>query len=191
MGKNNKEIKNNYQRYVTLLEGDKFSTTDEVILDQIKANHGNTRKKLVEVQHHSIKEKIELIIESKINDKRDFKFKLRAPELTGEPFFRFDSDGVSHLNSDRSIPLDERKVDTPHFHRFDEEGRNIAYKTESLKIQAEQDALIGDINLCAAHFCDESNTSYNNKYIKVVQTPNTELDFDTEEFNPTNGISYE
>jgi len=187
----NKEIKSNFKKYEALLKGYKNSSTEIVVLNQIKQRHPNQRISTTSVDHESIPEKIELIIESKIEDKRDFKFKLRAPELTGEPFFRFDSDGVSHMNGDRSIPLDERKVDTPHFHRFDEEGRNVAYKTESLKNQAEQNALINDINLFAAHFCDESNTSYNKQYIKVVQTPVNEFDFDTDVFNPTKGITYE
>ena len=137
-------------------------------------------------------ESIELIVESKVENKRDFKFKLRAPEYVGVPFFRFDSDGVAHYNRLPDVELPEQKVDTPHFHRYDSEGRNIAYKTESLIIDSEKEALMNDISLSMAHFCDESNTYYNNvKHIEVVQTPPNELDFERVNDNPTEGVDYD
>ena len=187
-----KEIKDNYPKYQELLNKTKNSFSKVIVLDEIKGNHQNTRGKKVDVAHVSTGENLELIVESKINNKKDFKFKLRAPEYTGIPFFRFDSDGVAHYNRVPNVELPEQKVDTPHFHKYNDEGRNIAYKTEALEKDSEREALLNDISLCMAHYCDESRTYYNNeKYVEVIQTPPTELDLNTDNDNPTQGVEYE
>lgn len=187
-----KEIKENYAKYEELLVNTKNTSTKVIVLDEIKGNHKNTRVKKVDVEHTSISETLELIVESKIENKKDFKFKLRAPEYTGIPFFRFDSDGVAHYNRAPDVELPKQKVDTPHFHKYDEGGRNIAYKTESLEKENEKEALLNDISLCMAHYCDESQTFYNtDKYVEIVQTPPSEMDFDSNNDNPTEGVEYD
>ncbi|MGZ0014820.1 hypothetical protein [Yeosuana sp. AK3] len=191
MRKPNRTIKSNFDKYEELLNGSKNSSTKSIYLDEIKLRHQNTRIKTVDVIHNSIPERLELIVESKIVNKKDFKFKLRAPEYTGEPFFRFDSDGVSHYNRTPDVELPKQKVDTPHFHKFDANGREIAYKTQALLDEGNKEALLNDISLCMAHYCDESNTSYKNSYIEVVQTPITELDLDIIKDNPLEGVEYE
>lgn len=191
MAKNNKEIKVHFDKYEKLLDGEKNCEKKIIVLDEIKKNHTDTRLKSVKVEHPTIKMDMELLVESKIDDKRNFKFKLRAKDLTGEPFFRFDSDGVSHLNKTPLIPINELKVDTPHFHRFDDEGRNIAYQTEPLKDAKVREILLNDVSLCMAHYCDESKTYFNSEYIEIKQTPISELDLDTDAFNPLNGVIYE
>ena len=192
MGKLIKEIRDDYRKYEKLLVNIKNSIFPIIALDEIKQNHKNTRIKKVEVVHSDISEKLELTVESKIENKKDFKIKLRAPEFTNTPFFRFDSDGVSHYNRTPNVELSKQKIDTPHFHKFDPDGRNIAYKTKSLQDEGEKEALLNDINLCMAHYCDESQTFYdNNKYIEIIQTPSTELDFESINDNPTQGVKYD
>lgn len=186
------EIKENYSKYEELLVGTKNVSVETIILDEIKGNHKNTRVKSADVFHNSYTDYIELIIESKIANKKDFKFKLRAPNYTEKPFFRFDSDGVSHYNKSENIELSKQKVDTPHFHKYDLNGNNIAYKTEALKEKTECEALINDINLCMAHYSDESQTYYRNEnYVKIIQTPSSEFDFDINKENPTEGVDYD
>lgn len=186
------EIKDNFAKYEELLIAIKNTSTRTIILDEIKSNHQNTRIKKVDVSHSTIPDNLELIIESKIENKRDFKFKLRAPKYVGIPFFRFDSDGLAHYNRLPNVELPRQKIGTPHFHRFDANGWNVAYKTEALKNENEREALMNDINLCMAHYCDESQTFYNNDvYIEVIQTPPSELDFDINNDNPTTGVEYD
>ncbi len=186
------EIRDNYSKYEELIGKTKNSSVQKITLDEIKGNHKNTRVKKVDVNHTSISEKLELIVESKIQNKKDFKFKLRAPDFTGIPFFRFDSDGVAHYNRLPDIELPAQKIDTPHFHKYNCDGRNIAYKTEALKKEADREALLADISLCMAHYSDESKTYYENEeYIQIIQTPPTELDFDSDRDNPTEGVEYE
>ncbi|MCM4162162.1 MULTISPECIES: hypothetical protein [unclassified Arenibacter] len=187
-----KEIRENYKRYEELIGEIKNTSIQTITLDELKGNHQNTRVKKVNVEHVSVPEKLELIIESRIENKKDFKFKLRAPEYTGIPFFRFDSDGVAHYNRVPDVELPNQKVETPHFHKFDSDGRNIAYKTAPLEKATECDALLNDISLCMAHYCDESRTYYKNEYyVEIIQTPPTELDFDSHKDNPTEGVQYE
>ncbi|MGK0236370.1 MAG: hypothetical protein ACI9EK_002920 [Psychroserpens sp.] len=187
-----KEIKDNYPKYEELLNGNKDSSLKVVSLDEVKLNHKNTRVKKIDVLHSITKDRLELIIESKITNKKDFKFKLRAPNFTGTPFFRFDSDGLAHYNRSPEIELEKRKINTPHFHKFDSSGRNIAYKTEPLEKEKEREALLNDINLSMAHYCDESNTYYDKaNYIEVIQTPIDQLDFESNRDNPTEGVVYE
>ena len=192
MGKPIKEIKDNYSRYEELLGQIKNSTSNPIVLDGIKSNHSNTRIKKVKAIHSTRTERIELIVESKIINKKDFKFKLRAPEYIGSPFFRFDSDGVAHYNRIPNVELPKQKVETPHFHKFDSEGRNFAYKTPALINEGSCIALLNDISLCMAHYGDESQTYYNDdSYIKIVQTPPSEIDFEINQENPTSGVEYE
>lgn len=191
MGKNNNEIKTHFDKYEKLMGSEKNCEKKIIILDEIKNNHSDTRLKSTRVEHSTIKMEMELLIESKVYDKRSFKFKLRAKDLTVEPFFRFDSDGLAHLNKTPLIPLNELKIDTPHFHKFDNEGRNIAYQTDSLKNATTREILLNDVSLCMAHYCDESKTYYNSEYIEIKQTPTSELDLDTDSFNPLNGVDYE
>lgn len=187
-----KEIRENYSKYEELVKETKSTSISPILLDEIKDNHKNTRIKKVEIQHNTLSERLELSIESKIKNKKDFKFKLRAPNYIGTPFFRFDSDGLAHYNRTPDEELPKQKIDTPHFHKFDSNGRNIAYQTDSLKKENERKALLNDINLCLAHYCDESKTYFNKKhYIEVIQTPQNELDFDNEYDNPLEGVNYE
>ncbi|MEP3372890.1 hypothetical protein [Maribacter dokdonensis] len=187
-----KEIREDYAKYEQLIAKTKNTFSQRITLDEIKGNHQNTRIKIVDVIHVSTFEELELIVESKIENKKDFKFKLRAPEFAGTPLFRFDSDGVAHYNRAPNVELPKQKIDTPHFHRYDCEGRNIAYKTEALKEESEKEALLNDISLCMAHYCDESQTFYDNdKYIEIIQTPSSELDFESSNDNPTQGVEYD
>ncbi|MEN9973471.1 MAG: hypothetical protein RIS20_1818 [Bacteroidota bacterium] len=191
MGKINFDIKTKYSEYEKLLAENKQCDEKIIVLDGIKSNHKNTRIKKVKVEHATIPTNVELMVESKIENKRDFKFILRASEFSKEPFFRFDSDGLSHFNHGTGEPLNKEKIDTPHFHKFDSEGRNIAYHTNSLLIDSEKEALLNDVNLCMAHFCDESKTYFKSDYIEVRQTPISEIDYETELFNPLEGENYE
>ena len=68
------EIKENFAKYEKLLIEIKNSSSKTIILDEIKGNHNNTRIKKVDVSHSTIPDNLELIIESKIENKRDFKF---------------------------------------------------------------------------------------------------------------------
>ena len=157
MGKKiNTQIRDNYDRYLLLLNELKNSIEEIIILDKFKQNHKKTRIKKTAVVHPNHDENIELIVESDKYNRRDFKFKLRFSKFFDEPFFRFDSSGLAHKNYDPNIELHLQKIDTPHFHKYDSNGRCIAYQTKPLKI-----------------------------------VPINEINLNTENSNPTDGVRYE
>ena len=45
---------------------------------------------------------------------------------------RFDEGNGVHRNNNPSIPLHEQEITTPHFHKYDNRGYFIAYKTNEL-----------------------------------------------------------
>jgi hypothetical protein len=60
---------------------------------------------------------------NKIDDK-EILIQTKSYRFDWRTILRFDSDGLSHLNKTPVIPFKWAKVDTPHFHKFDDEGRN-------------------------------------------------------------------
>ena len=64
--------------------------------------------------------------------KLKYEFKLFC-NLVEPPILRFESKGPTHLNREDNIPLHERKISTPHFHIFDDDGFSKAYKIEEIK----------------------------------------------------------
>jgi hypothetical protein len=191
MGKINKEIRDNFNKYQDLVKGYKNCSFKMVELSEKRNNHPNTRQRVVNVKHEKFEDDIKLIIESKVEDKRSFKFKLRSSNLTQEPYFRFDSDGVAHYNKSENVPLPEQKIDTPHLNAFNEKGKCIAYKTSALKSQSESEAILNDISLGMAHYCDEANVYFEKEYIEIIQVPSDELDFEFDNLTPVDGVEYE
>lgn len=187
----NKDIRDNYQKYLNFLQGYKECPDRLIYLSGIKGNHQTTRQTIVSVLHEESKVEIKLILESSIKDKRSYKFKLRAEVLTSEPYFRFDSDGPSHFNRSLDVPLAEQKIDTPHFNAFDQNGKSIAYHTETLNIEQEKKAILDDISLGMAHFCDEANLYCNTEHVEVSQFVSGELGIELDNLTPLDGIEYD
>lgn len=191
MSKTNKEVRDNYTKYQTLVSGYKDSSVRVIELTEIRKNHPNIRQRIILVNHEKDADEIKLIVESKIVDKRSYKFKLRAEKFTAEPYFRFDSDGVAHYNKSENVPLAEQKIDTPHFNAFNDKGKSIAYKTEVLKSVKESEAILNDISLGMAHYCDEANVYYQREYIEIAQVPSGELNLVLDNLTPLDGVDYE
>jgi hypothetical protein len=154
--KKNPKVKEDFTFYKKLLE-ERKSIFSEVIEINNTGNNANTLEKKELLKHDSIDDDMILIVDVKINNHNFFQFKLRYKEYIQQPFFRFDSDGETHRNRIDGIPLEEQSVTPPHFHKFNTDGIEIAYKTEKLLDEKECKAL-EDINLCIAHFFQESNT---------------------------------
>lgn len=177
MKRKNTDISGNYNKFKQLVSDRKHTTQKIITLNLRKPNRNDINYSESEVKHTILAEAISLIIETKVRNHKDFKFKLRCKSLTEEPYFRFDSDGVAHQNKDPETPLKEQMVTTPHFNSFDRNGRYYAYKTDKLKDNKEAKAL-EDINLCFTHFCFETNLRYPiDEITEIVPTPSTEFRF--------------
>ena len=187
----NNNIKSHYDTYKKLIEGDKNILISPIIVDQIRSNHKTIKEKTVPAKHEALKEELEFMVQIKEYDPTDFKFKLKCPSFDNCYFFRYDSAGTWHRNSNLDIPIDQQQVSTPHFHKFTQTGEEIAYKTEILNDPRQVKAL-EDVSLCIAHFCMESNTMYNNTDIPqiVSLSPGTlPLVYESEN-DPLSGINF-
>jgi hypothetical protein len=165
--------------YTKLVKERKEILTSPIVLSHDKQNHKGAQEETVLVRHSIFPEKINFSVEMDIIDPTDFKFKFVCVEFDKAPFFRFDSCGAAHRNSNPNIPLSQQQVPTPHFHLFLRDGTEIAYQTNALKDEKQRSAL-KDISLCVCHFCQESNTVYNKKdypEIKMV-TPDGNIPFE-------------
>ena len=132
MGKNNKNIivKNNFDYYKKIGSTAKKLEDDVIIISQ-RHDHVNRDKGEVALKT-IVSEALRLEVEASNISNKDFKFKIFDREFMPQPCYRFDSDGEAHNNLG-DIPLRERQVTTPHFHKFNEDGNEIAYKTTALK----------------------------------------------------------
>jgi hypothetical protein len=182
------EIKDKYNYYTKLLK-DRKSVFDSVIEIRSFGNNNKILEKETGVKHESIQDEIILIVNVRISNQGFFQFKLRCKSLAAVPFFRYDSDGDTHRNYGENIPLSQQQITTPHFHRFTEDGRNFAYKTDRLLDEKECKSL-EDINACIAHFFDESNTRLGeNNYPSCTVNPQ-ELQLDISMNDPLDNIVF-
>jgi hypothetical protein len=174
MGKDiNTSIRDNYDFYQDLLSNRK-SIFKEVIEISEFGNNKNTLQKKEPLTHVTLPNEIIFIVTVEVTNHKSFKFKIRCNDCCPEPFFRYDSDGITHRNNFDNIPLSEQQITTPHFHRFNEEGITFAYKSASLLKEEERKAL-EDINLCIAHFFNEGNIRLNDDEVCTVSINPQEL----------------
>lgn len=175
MSRTNEDIKDQFDFFKELVAADKIILTRTIQLDSKKSN----AKWLIgqsSIQHQTINSDITFFVE---RSKRDAKYgiKLRCPSLTGEPFFRFDSDGPAHRNDFPEIPLEEQSVTTPHFNSYKEDGKPIAYKNDTLKNEKEAQIIAEDVNFGVSLFCMESNTKLTTGEFPTVIDKAPEFEF--------------
>jgi hypothetical protein len=183
-----KEIQDNYTFYNKLLE-ERKSVFSEVLEINKFSNNANTIEETFPVNHPADIEDLILIVDVKINNHNFFQFKLRCKSFFPKPFFRFDSDGDTHWNRIDGIPLEKQCVTTPHFHKYNENGIEIAYKTDKLIDENEKKAL-EDINLCIIHFFHEANIRVNNDQFPEIKIMSNTLGFTFTKQDPNKNINF-
>ena len=155
MSKNkpNTVIKSNFDYYQAIASTEK-KLVDPVIIISKRHDHVTRDKGEIPLKS-TLPASLKLEVEASNISSQDFKFKIFDRALMPQPCYRFDSDGEAHNNLG-DIPLQERQVTTPHFHKFNESGVEIAYKTAELnKISASLDRKLG-----LSIFAAEENISY-------------------------------
>jgi hypothetical protein len=153
------QIQENYAFYNNLLL-ERKSIFAEVIEINQTGNNRNTLAYSTIVSHPNVEDDaMVLMVNVKVNNHDFFQFKLRYQPFVPAPFFRFDSDGETHRNKIEGIALEQQSITTPHFHKFNENGVEIAFKTDKLK-DPKESAALEDINLCIKHFCHEANLRF-------------------------------
>ena len=189
MDKINAEIKRDFGTFKNLLT-DRKNTTDRVIyLNTTKPNRKDTNYYNEQLSYAP--KSVRLIIEARQNVKTCFRFKLHCQEFTKEPYFRFDSDGATHRNTDKSLPLPKQIVKTPHFNSYDDQGVGLAYRTKELEDPKAEAILLNDISLCFAHYCHESNIRFfDEDFSDIIPYANYLLPFHTTNEDPLANINF-
>lgn len=186
--KQHKIIQENYSFYNSLLEERKSIFSEVVEINKV-SNNANIIEEALPVSHPSLEDEMILIVDVKINNHNFFQFKLRYKPFFPKPFFRFDSDGDTHWNRIDGIPLNQQKVTTPHFHKYNEDGIEIAYKTDKLLDERERLAL-EDINLCVVHFFHEANIRLKEDDFPVIRIMSNTLGFSQIKVDPNKNINF-
>lgn len=150
----NKKVVDQYQYYTDIKESSKRIECDEVALVKHRT-HATVFTCEIPVQHELPgKDRVVIKVEGDQSSISDFSFKLFDRDFMPCPCYRFDASGGSHRNFTDG-PLRTRQVDTPHFHRYDASGRNVAYRTEFINKHAAD--LVADRSAALKHFCEEEN----------------------------------
>jgi len=186
--KKNHKVKDNYNFYNELLSKRKSIFSEVIEIKKVGNNH-NTLEELIDVKHPDIENNMLLLVDVKVNNNSFFQFKLRYKEFIDNPIFRFDSDGDTHWNRIDGVPLTEQQVQTPHFHKFNENGIEIAYKTDLLKNEVTSKAL-EDIEHCIAHFFHECNIRVNEESFPSVKIMSNPLGFSFDKEDPNQNITF-
>ena len=183
MGKNkvNVAVRNNFGYYQKIGSAQKRLVDDVIIISQ-RRDHINRDKGEVALMA-TVSRTLKLEVEANNASSWDFKFKIFDRDLMAQPCYRFDSDGEAHNNLG-DIPLEERQVTTPHFHKFDESGHEIAYKTVALR---EKEGVL-DRKTGLSIFAEEENIVCDK--IPEIRREGELIPPENEAFNPLQGEQF-
>lgn len=129
------------------------------------------------------------LFDCEIRDKnpQNYSFQISTDKIEKKSLARLDEGNGVHRNNIPYIPLAEQEITTPHFHRYDSEGRFVAYKTDSLKSYKEKPL---EIEEGFRIFCDEEKiTSIDGSLtrIEIKEDGALPLDYDDD---PLAGIKF-
>ncbi len=151
----NSIVIDNYDRYSKIKTAKKRMTREVISFGQSPTNTQEQNGD-AEICFDEPGEICRLNVTLNVERTKTFRFRLFCDTLMESPCYRFDSDGGCHENpSSPDCPLPKRSVPTPHFHRYDEKGQNIAYRTEAL--DSTEPAILCDVNKAFVLFCEEEN----------------------------------
>ncbi|RIV20383.1 hypothetical protein DYU11_20240 [Fibrisoma montanum] len=153
MSRVNQIVKREYSTYCQLFDKVKYAYPDVISLYADKKHNPNWSKGEFEMKCLNRPGKIK--VQQKHVKKSIYAVVLLIETFMTEAICRFDSDGHMHINKHRRdyTELEERLVPTPHFHRWDENGYEIAYTTPDVIGCAK--AIHADINVGLYHVCQQ------------------------------------
>lgn len=151
----NPAVVDGYSRYVRIHSEVKRLSENQIYLHQDQRRK-NQQSSDSNITFDEGDENARLNMTVNVERMKSFAFKLFCDSFMPEPCYRFDSDGPFHRNPESDdATLSQRQIPTPHFHKYDEKGRVIAYRTNKLIV--EESSLLADYEKAMRHFCDEEN----------------------------------
>ncbi len=181
----NKELLEILDDYNLFMESPK-STSMPLRVSKNKSNHPSS---LYEEQAlDSVKDFGETMIDCEVRYKNpnNYSFQILSNILSNKVLARLDEGNGTHRNNCKDIPLDQQMVTTPHFHKYDTNGRFIAYKTKELEIKSSPLPIQEGFQM----FCQEEKiTSNNDLAVSIEVQENGVLPFEPDN-DPLNGIAF-
>lgn len=184
--KRNTELLKIMEAYNSFMSADK-QTQIPVVVRKEKSNH---KSSLYIEQEVISKESLgTTLFDCEVRDKNphNYSFQITSDRITAKSLVRLDEGNGVHRNNLPNIPLSEQEITTPHFHRYDSEGRFVAYKPDSLKKYKEKPL---EIEEGFQIFCDEEKLSSidgSPTKIEIKEDGALPLDYDND---PLAGIKF-
>ena len=114
------EIKANPRRYRIALKGPKVAISEEL---SAVTKGGRSSGELA--LRHPREENMKLSATLSALSGGKYHLRIFAKNFCEETILRFDSDGEPHYNEERGQGLPRRRILTPHFHFYNQEGREM------------------------------------------------------------------
>ena len=121
-------------------------------------------------------------------DIKNYSYQLLTDAISKRVLFRLDEGNGTHRNNIPTIPLKEQQIPTPHFHRYDENGRFFAYRTNELETKS-----CLDIKQGVVLFCQEAKIIPSEKNAKIEIAIQEDGVISSELLNdsdPLNGVDF-
>lgn len=184
MVKINKELLKIMDDYRLFMDSQKEIESPVVVTNE-KPNHKSSLYVEGPISGNNHIENVKYNCELREKRKDNYSIALVTDNISDKMLFRMDQGNGTHRNNLPNVVLAEQSVPTPHFHRYIEEGYNIAYQTPYLKEHAQLDIFDG-----FRVFCEEAKIiGEAGKEIKVEIQREGEIPFE-EEIDPLNGINF-
>lgn len=188
MGAINEEIKNNYDNYVQFIYNEKYIEERVILVKEINPNNIKELIYQTPIMSKHPFGNTKLLIEAPKCLSGKFSAKILTDKIANRMLFRYDSDGGTHRNKYDDIPLENQSVTTPHLHKYDEQGRFLAIKTDAIM---HDELKARDIETGFHIFCDEGRllSSKTGDYPKAFIGEMTKSLFDDEK-DPCEGVKF-
>ena len=189
MGTINNDIINHLDAFMRFMQNEKY-----------------VEQKIIQIKDDSPRNATELLYESPMQSQHPFgnsslsieakkgltgKFSARilSDAIKDKVLLRYDSDGNAHRNNFDDIPLSQQSITTPHLHIYDERGRFLAIKTESIK---QDETKARGIQTGFRIFCEEGRilSLSGNEYPQAFIGDTMAIPFETEETDPCEGVNF-
>lgn len=183
----NKELLSKFVGFQRFMQTDKY-VSNVIVIKEKKPQHTTSLEYNEVLNCTQPFGKSYISIEVRNGDPFNFSAKLMTDEISNKILLRYDSAGAAHRNNIEGIPLNNQIVTTPHIHRYDNQGRLIAEKTEAI---LKNQKAASDIQTGFSIFCLEGRIK--GKTIKCPQVhigDQPVLPFEMTMIDPCDGVPF-
>lgn len=180
------QIRESFPDYQGFISHQKVVNSSKIVLREHKARDNCRGSSEIECPCIGGAKKFEAEVSLAYSGK--YKLRVFADRFGPGPCFRFDSYGRAHCNPEDGRGLVSRRVMTPHFHRYDRDGNEIAFQTAPLREHDAAGRIASDHRVGVRIFCDEVNARDGAGNYPELVTEQATMQLPIED--PLSGISF-